>query len=189
MKKISFGTPEWNSELITAYSFRFTENPKFTQKNGYITTVVNKEHPEGFDNISLLSKEKHTVGVKATLRCAFEDLGCPEIIIVPEAEDCPDGEIRYGACFEIVLWKNGVNVWRHYRDGGRCHWHLRLGDTFNVTENDIHTLTVTVEENYIVYDVDGKQTKLRVEDLPESFYIGVTACEGIVRLYDYTVEQ
>ena len=58
----------------------------------------------------------------------------------------------------------------------------------NVTENDIHTLTVTVEENYIIYNVDGKQTKLRVEDLPESFYIGITACEGIARLYDYTVE-
>ena len=189
MKKISFATPEWNNELTTAYSFRFTENPKFTQKDGYITTAVNKEHREGFDNISLLPRQKCTAGVKATLRCAFEGVGCPEIIIVPEAENCPDGETRYGACFEIVLWKNGVNVWRHFREeDGRCHWHLRVGDTFNVTENDIHTLTVTVEENYIVYNVDGKQTKLRTEDLPKEFYIGITACEGIARLYDYTIE-
>lgn len=188
MKKIDFSTAAWNEELNTAYSFRFTENPKFTQKDGHITTLPNSEHREGFDNISLLTKEKYTLGVKATLRCAFEDLGCPEIILVPKIESCPDGETRYGACFEVVLWKNGINVWRHFRDDGRCHWHLRLGDTFNVTENDIHTLTVTVEENYITYDVDGNVTKLRTEDLPKEFYLGITACEGIVRLYDYTIE-
>ncbi len=188
MKKINFGTAEWNNELTTAYSFRFTENPKFTQKDGYITTVVNKEHREGFDNISLLTKEKYSAGVTATLRCAFEDIGCPEIIIVENTEDCPDGETRYGACFEVVLWKNGINVWRHFRDDGRCHWHLRLGDTFDVSENDIHTLTVTVEEQYLVIDIDGRGIKLRTEDLPKEFHIGLTACEGIVRLYDYTVE-
>lgn len=188
MKNINFGASGWENELTTAYSYRFSENPKFTQKDGYITTVVNKEHREGFDNISLLTKEKYTAGVKATLRCAFEDVGCPEIIIVENAEDCEDGEVRYGACFEVVLWKNGVNVWRHFRDGGRCHWHLRLGDSFNVTENDIHTLTVTVEEQYLVINVDGKRIKLRVEDLPKEFHVGLTACEGIVRLYDYEVE-
>ncbi len=188
MKKISFANSDWNGALDVAYSFRFTENPKFTQKDGYITTTVNKEHREGFDNISLITKEKYGAGVKATLRCAFEDIGCPEIIIVPNVEACEDGETRYGACFEIVLWKNGINVWRHFRDDGRCHWHLRLGNEFDVTENDIHTLTVAVEENYLSVDVDGRSFRLRVEDLPESFHIGVTGCEGIVRLYDYTVE-
>jgi hypothetical protein len=189
MQYVNFGKKGWENELTTAYTFRYVENPKFTQKDGHITTAVNKEHKEGFDNISMLTKEKVSAGVTATLRCSFDDIGCPEIIIVPETELCPDGEVRYGACFEVVLWKNGINVWRHFREeDGRCHWHLRLGDTFNVTEGDIHTLTVNVEEYYLNIDVDGHKIRLRVEDIPEKFYIGLTACEGIVRLYDYKVE-
>ncbi|MBE6583035.1 MAG: hypothetical protein E7648_07220 [Ruminococcaceae bacterium] len=189
MQTVKFDKAGWENELTTAYTFRYVENPKFTQKDGYVTTAVNKNHREGFDNISMLTHEKQTAGVTATLHCAFEDIGCPEIIIVPETEKCPDGEYRYGACFEVVLWKNGINVWRHFREeDGRCHWHLRLGDTFNVSENDIHTLTVNVEEYYLNIDVDGHKIRLRVEDIPKEFYIGLTACEGIVRIYDYTVE-
>lgn len=188
MKTIRFDKSGWESELVTAYSFRFTEAPRFRQESGYITTAVNKEHREGFDNISLVTKKKYTAGVTATLRCAFEELGCPEIIIVPELESCPDGELRYGACFEVIPWKNGLNVWRHYRDDGRCHWHLRLGETFDLSENDIHTLTVNVEEYYLNIDLDGRKLRLRNDDLPKEFHLGITACEGIVRLYDYEVK-
>ena len=114
MKKIYFGDAAWKKELTQCYSFRFTETPDFTQNADHISTGVNKDHREGFDNISLLSPQPYTAGVKASLRCAFEGMGCPEIIIVEKPEKCEDGAVRYGACFEVVLYKNGVNVWRHY---------------------------------------------------------------------------
>lgn len=90
--------------------------------------------------------------MKATFRCAFDGLGCPEILIVEKTEDCPDGAIRYGACFEVVLWKNGVNVWRHYMDeaGHRCYWHKRLGLNLPVAEGAPHELQVEIIRNYIV---------------------------------------
>lgn len=189
MKKINFGTGSWKKELIQAYSFRFTETPDFTQTEDYITTAVNASHREGFDNISLLFPETYGIGVNAKLRCAFEGVGCPEIILVEKPEICDDGAVRYGACFEIVLWKNGVNVWRHYMDEAdhRCWWHKRLGLTMPVTENEIHELEVAVEENYIIFSVDGVGVKLRTEDLPETFYVGLTACEGIARVYSMEI--
>lgn len=191
MKKISFGNEAWKQDLMTAYSFRFTESPKFIQRADHITTSANNKHREGFDNISLLSHEKYEKGVKAKLRCAFDGLGCPEIIIVEKTEDCSDGAVRYGACFEVVLWKNGVNVWRHYMDEAdhRCFWHKRLGLSMPVAEGDIHELEVEIIENYIVFSVDGVGVKLRAQDLPERFHIGITACEGIVRLFDFEIEQ
>lgn len=179
----------WQQMLTQAYSFRFTETPDFTQKEDCITTAVNPNHREGFDNISLISKEKYGVGATATLHCAFEELGCPEIILVPEAETCEDGAVRYGACFETVLWKNGINVWRHYRDEGKCHWHLRMGLTYSVAENAIHELKVQVLENALSITLNGQNTVLRTEDLPQSFHFGVTACEGIARLYDFKIEE
>lgn len=191
MKKISFGSESWKQALTTAYSFRFTERPEFLQMADHITTAVNSGHREGFDNISLLSREKYERGVKATLRCAFDGLGCPEIILVEKTEDCADSAVRYGACFEVVLWKNGVNVWRHYMDEAdhRCYWHKRLGLSLPVTEGDVHELQVEVIRNYIVFSIDGVGVKLRTEDLPDTFHIGVTACEGIVRLYDLAIDQ
>ena len=188
--KINFANSDWKKELTTAYSFRFTETPEFTQKGDHVTTVVNTNHREGFDNISLLYTENtFSSDVTAKLTCSFDDIGCPEIIIVKKPETCEDGAVRYGECFEVVLWKNGVNVWRHFMDENyKCSWHKRLGLNTSFTEGDIHNLTVTIKKNYISFDVDGISTDLRVEDIFDNFYVGITACEGIVRLYDFSIE-
>ena len=187
--KISFAKDgNWKEALTQAYSFRFTETPDFTQLEDCISTAVNPDHREGFDNISLLSKERFETGVTATLRCAFEDVGCPEIILVEEAEQCSDGAVRYGGCFEVIPWKNGMNVWRHYREvNGCCHWHIRLWLTFELEENRIHELTVQVLDKQLVITLNGQKTILRTEDLPHRFHVGVTACEGIARLYDLEI--
>lgn len=186
---IDFSKDCWSDgDLTTAYSFRFTETPKFTQEQDHIRTAVNPQHREGFDNISLLSKQTYTAGVTATLHCAFEALGCPEIILVEHLEDCDDGAIRYGACFEVVLYKNGINVWRHYREDGRCFWHKRLGLEYPVAENTIHELCVKVQENDLEITLNGQKTILHTEDLPKSFHVGLTGCEGIARLYDLRIE-
>lgn len=188
--KVSFKKDLWSEkDLLTAYSFRFTETPLFTQEDDHIATCVNQNHREGFDNISLLTPIRFTYGAKATLRCAFEGLGCPEIILVPEMEQCEDGAIRYGACFEVVLWKSGINVWRHYREKEKCFWHKRLGMTFSNEENKMHELSLLVKEQELEITLNGQKTTLRTEDIPERFYLGVTGCEGIVRLYDLCIEE
>ena len=191
MKTVNFGSADWKKELVQAYTFRYVETPDFTQCEDHITTAVNPDHKEGFDNISLLFPETFTAGVKAKLRCSFDDLGCPEIILVEKPEKCEDGAVRYGSCFEIVLYKNGVNIWRHYMDepGHKCHWHKRIGRKKPVAEKDSHEREVEVIENYINFSVDGVSLQVRTEDLFKEFYVGATACEGIVRLYELGVEQ
>ena len=187
---IDFSKGCWEEkEFTTCYSFRFTETPRFTQEADHIRTAVNPDHREGFDNISLLTRETYTAGVTATIHCAFEGVGCPEIILAEEMEECEDGAIRYGACFETVLWRNGINVWRHYREEGRCFWHLRMGLEYPVAESKIHELRVQVLEQDLVIWLDGQKTTLHTEDLPKTFHMGLTGCEGIARIYDWKVEQ
>ena len=187
--KISFAKDgNWKEQMFTAYSYRFTETPEFTQLDDCITTAVNPNHREGFDNISLLTRERYELGVTATLRCAFDGLGCPEIILVEEPEQCDDGAIRYGGCFEVIPWKNGMNVWRHFREeDGCCHWHIRLWLTFPLAEKDIHELKVQVLDKQLVITLNGSRTILRTEDLPHKFHLGVTGCEGIARMYDLDI--
>ena len=190
MKKTSFARDAWNkNDFTVAYSHRFTETPAFTQMEDCIANAVNPEHREGFDNISLLTNETFGLGSKAEIHCSFEGLGCPEIIIVETPEKCDDGAVRYGACFEAVLYKGGLNIWRHYREDGRCFWHKRLGLEFEVAENIPHSLAVEIGEKQMILTVDGQRAVLRTEDLPERFHWGITVCEGIARVYDFAAEN
>ncbi len=189
MIRTVFGQNQWNpDDFILAYSHRFTETPAFTQNSNHISNRVNPNHREGFDNISLLTKETYSSGAKAEITCSFEGLGCPEIIFVEKPELCEDGATRYGACFEIVLYTDGVNVWRHFREDGKCFWHKRLGVNFPVEENVPHHLTAEYKDNYLTVTVDGHKFTLRTEDMFEQFHFGLTLCEGIARVYDMETE-
>lgn len=183
------GGSGWEDRLMTAYTFRFVQTPAFTQEQDHIRTAENPAHPEGYDNISLLSKETYRAGASVTMHCAFEGLGCPQIIIVETVERCSDGAMRYGACFEVSLYENGINVWRHYRENGECTWHQRLGVEYPVAENCVHALTVRVLTDMLEITLNGQKTLLRTEDLPEHFHLGLTACEGIARVYDLKIEN
>ncbi len=190
MQHFSFARADRNNSLLQAYTFRFTETPTPAQQDTCIASMPNPAHTEGYDNVSFLTPQQYAPGAAATLRCSFEGLGCPEIILVPAAQRCDDGALRYGACLEVVLYKNGINVWRHYRDAaGQCSWHKRLGWEFSPAENTVHTLRVATRPQYLDIQVNDAKTTLRVDDLFENFHFGITLCEGIARAYDLDVEQ
>lgn len=189
MDKIIFSSGSFQKQLNIAHTWRYTEKPMPHFRDGFVLCDVNKEHSEGFDNFALISKAGYSAPVSASLTCDFEGCGCPEIIIVPEPERDSDGDVRYGACFEVVLYRDGLNIWRHYRENGECSWHKRLGAVFSVPEGVKHVLEVTVKDGYIDVSVDGISFSLRTEDLPDRFSIGFAACEGVVRLYEATISS
>jgi len=182
--KINFGDKTWQDQLSWANTYRYAESPRLSQLDDCIKGDVNKEHPEGFDNAAVMCKDKFSGEAHAALTCSFEGCGCPEVIIVPQPETDENGILRYGACYEIVLYKDGVNVWRHFRDDGKCHWHKHLGVLFPVEEKIKHTLDVTVKDKYITVNVDKMKLSVRCDDMFDSFQLGFAACEGVVRLYN-----
>lgn len=176
----------WERQMCLAHTYRFDETPAFTQEQDHIRSAANPNHPEGFDNVSLLTRETCGVGAAITMRCSFTGLGCPEIMIIEDLAEC-GGAMRYGAGFEIALYENGFNVWRHYCENGQCAWHQRLGVEYPVAEDTVHTLTVRILENMLEITLNGQKTLLHTPDLPEKFHLGVTACEGIARIYDLEI--
>ena len=187
-EQYSFASNGWKDHMQHVYSFRFTETPEFTQEADYITTAVNPDHRQGYDNITLLSHNAYSVGVKVSVHCAFDGLGCPALIMVKNPEKHSDGVVRYDECFEVVLWKNGVNIWRYYIDeDNKCRWRKRLEFKMPVPEKDIHELEMLVEKDHIAFNLDGISAKLRAEDLFDTFYLGINACEGIARFYDLEI--
>ena len=143
--KISFSENAWQTgELDYAYSYRFDETPVFVQKPDCIENRENPGATYGFDNISLLTPKKYGPGTTISTRCAFRNLGAPLLVLSPWMEKDRRGANRYGDYIEVVLWKNGVNVWQMWYRDGEVTWKQLLGVDFPVSEEKIHSLSVTV---------------------------------------------
>ena len=184
--KISFSENDWHSGgLVYAYSYRFEETPVFLQKPDCIENRENPGAAYGFDNISLLTPEKFGPGTTVTARCAFEELGAPLLVLSPWMETDSRGVNRYGDYIEVVLWKNGVNVWRMWYRNGEVTWKQLLGVDFPISEGEIHEIGVTVGTDTLEITTDGRRMLLGVEGLYPTFHVGLNACEGINRFYTF----
>lgn len=187
---ICFKKDAWDETAIThAYTYRFPDTNRFIQHDDCIENAENPTIDFGYDYLSLITREKYPLGTTITTHCKFSGLAAPLLIFSDNLDLCEDGSYRYGNYFEVVLYKDGINVWRLWREAdGTVTWHKRLGAEFPVTENEMHTLSVTLEENYFVIDLDGMKFNLRAEDLFPSFYLGITGCEGPCLFYDMSIE-
>ena len=102
------------------------------------------------------------------------------------------GVLRYGEYLEIVLYKNGVNVWRMWYDpavtvNGGVSWKKLMGVEFPVTEDEIHTLVCEVKADSLRIEADGRRMSLYIPDLYPDFHAGIDACEGVNRFYSFDV--
>ena len=189
-KNISFIPGGWdNGELVYAYSYRFEETPVFLQREDCIENRKNDGAVYGFDNISLLTSEKYGPETTVTARCAFEDLGAPLIVLADSMARDSRGVCRYGDYLEVVLWKNGVNVWRMWMVNGTVTWKQLLGVEFPVSEGEAHTLSVTAHADSLEITADGRKMWLHVPELYPAFHVDINACEGINRFYSFRVSK
>lgn len=189
-KNISFIPGGWdNGELVYAYSYRFEETPVFLQREDCIENRKNDGAVYGFDNISLLTSEKYGPETTVTARCAFEDLGAPLIVLADSMARDSRGVCRYGDYLEVVLWKNGVNVWRMWMENGTVTWKQLLGVEFPVSEGEAHTLSVTAHADSLEITADGRKMWLHVPELYPAFHVDINACEGINRFYSFRVSK
>ena len=87
----------------------------------------------------------------------------------------------------MVLYKNGINVWRMRYRGGKVTWKKLLGAEFPVSTGEVHELTAVVGEETLRIEADGRVMTLLLEDMYPSFHAGIDACEGINRFYDLEI--
>lgn len=186
---INFARNAWNMDDITyAYSYRFEDVPEFTQFEDHVENRADPNGPGGYEYISVMSRKQYGPGTRITTHCSFEDDGAPLIVLADKMYTDPRGVVRYGEYMEVVLYKNGVNVWRMWYREGKVTWKKLLGVQFPVTTGDIHTLSVTAGEDNLRVEADEHTMTLLVPDMYTSFHAGIDACEGINRFYDMTVD-
>lgn len=193
MKKIRFARGQWaDSSLVHVYSYRFDDRPVFVQEDDCIRNspkIANPAGPDDYDYITLLTKEKYEAGVTIGAEFSFEDLGAPLLVLTDEIiED--HGERRYGNYYEVVMYKDGINVWKLWmQEDRKVVWHKLMGVKFPVTQGERHTLRAKINRDTIEITADERSMMLRVADLPARFHVGLSGCEGMNRFYEMTIDQ
>ena len=186
---IHFSRNAWSSDdLVYAYSYRFTDRPVFTQFDDHIENKADPDGPGGYEYISILTPRQYGTGTSVSTHVSFEGDGAPLIVLADKLYREPDGTLRFGEYIEVVLYKNGINVWRMWYQDGKVTWKKLMGVQYPVTTGELHTLTVTAGEEGLNIAADDRTMSVYIPDMYRSFHAGINACEGINRFYDMTVD-
>lgn len=188
--QINFSKDAWSMEgLVPAYTYRFEETPVFVQEEDCIRNSQNKEFSQGYDNVTLMSDRDWGPGTRITTRCAFEHFGAPLFVIAEKLHTDSRGVLRYGDYLEVVLYENGINVWRMWRRDGKVTWKKLMNVDFPVSAGEIHTLSAKIDADRVHVEADGHKMSVYIPDLYPSCYLGINACEGINRFYSLEIEE
>ena len=185
----NFARGQWNMDTLTyAYTYRFPETPAFIQSDTCIENKKNPDFGQGFDNVTLLTKELHFPGTRVSTRCSFDHYGAPLITIADKLDTDENGVKRFGNYFEVVIYESGINVWQMYYRDGKVSWDCLMRVEFPVSPMEIHTLTVEIQEHKLFITADDHNMMLYIKDMYPSFHVGINACEGVNHFYSMSVE-
>ena len=187
--EITFTKGNWERYFQYAYTWRFPETPKFRQEEKCIVNTKDGIRQNGCDFTSIMLKEPYEKGAKFTYTTSFESYGAPLLVITDRLEADEEGILRFGNYYEVVLWYQGVNIWDIRRENGeiRIEWLLR--NDFPVEPGKIYEVTVELGKKRLKIQVDGHYFEISIPELPETAYVGLTACEGINRFYSLKAEK
>ena len=186
----TFTPGAWEDKnLQYAYSWRFERFPQFRQEADCIENNPIPDVENDFDYMGLMTPERYGPGTTLSVKMRFENLAAPMLLLSWEHELDDEGHVRTLEYYEIVIWKYGLNVWRHYTNSRVPGHYLTLGAAFSLEESTIHTLKAEILSHRVKLTVDGGHSlDLYLPDLPESLNLGFCACEGICGIYDMEID-
>ncbi len=184
------------SDFNYAYSFLPKEHKEFDFREDCIANYK-EGHPEEFDYVSIITKKKYTAGVTFRAKCSFEKFGAPLIVFTDDVSPDEKGTLIYGLHFEAVAWEGGCNVWHVAPTPGAEHpikSSLISFAGFPIEPNEVSEISVTVKKQNgrpcrLTVEINGHVFGCENADIPEEFHIGITACEGANKFYEFTIEE
>ena len=156
--------------------------------------IKNSYNPdiEDWDYISILTKKKYKNGAKLSTHCTFEKYGAPIIVFSNDYTTDEKGDNFYGLHFEVVAYEKGCNIWHIYPlpAGSRTPIatpKIGFGE-FVIEGGEMVDMTVEVIGKKIKVTMNGHTIETENEHIPDEFHVGLTACEGVNRFYDFTID-
>lgn len=193
MEKFVFTKDGWDkTKLAHVYSSVAKTFVPFTQEGNCIVSGYNPEI-DYYDYISLSDRKKHTEGVTVRTKCSFDAFGAPLIVFANDVFEDEHG-YRYGLNYEFVVWEGGCNVWRvETTPPGSEKTFIStpiVQVKFPIEEKSIVSLEAKMSGRKLVeIKVNDYSFAVRLEDLSETFYVGIAGCEGVNRFYELEIEN
>ena len=141
------------------------------------------------NHTSMVYKKKFKGDMTISSTTAFADRMAPAIVIVSKLGDAVDGSKVFDEHIEIVIWDEGVNIWRLHTVDGKSLWEKTAFWKFKLTKNNMYKLEVTKTGKALSVKVDGQTMGYVDSSLQEEYYVGITGCEGVNRFYNFTVKN
>ncbi len=194
----SFGRGQWNSdEWIMAKRPDVDNEAPWVQHEDYISNekevveskLVEGHTPKPSAHNSMVNKQKISGDFTATATMMFEDKQAPSIMLAQVLEQDTQGRTQYQEHVEVVMYHQGINVWRHHFKNGKSNWAKLMYVRFPLEKAKPYTLAVTRKGTEINISIDGHICGYRDERLANELYLGVTADEGVNRIYNFEVKQ
>ena len=138
---------------------------------------------------SMVYKQKLTGSVTIAATMAFAHEMAPLIVLAPNFPENAKGQKEYVEHFEVVIFNEGVNVWRHFVQDGKLTYRKAAFAKFSLKKDTKYSLEVNKKGKTLTVSVAGHTLGYYDEALPDSFYVGITGCEGLNRFYDFSVHR
>jgi uncharacterized protein YbcI len=175
----SFAQEEWEPE-----DFYFVASAKYSYRLPFIQQehcISNHALDNGAAYISMVTRQRFGNEVKITARCAFDYYGAPLIVITDDIQHLPNGDMQMGRHWEIAVLEGGINIWELSLAAGQVI-SCKLGYArFPVSAGVPFALEVEIVGDTITASLGAHSCRVENVALPESYHVGITACEGINR--------
>jgi hypothetical protein len=192
----TFATGNWKqADWLRVKSPQGEHFGGWVQRDGYIAnTVPSKASPEElqgkysaetFSCMVYKERIKGDVSVASTMSFAYKM--APLILLTANLSEDAKGRKQCAERFEIVIFDEGVNIWRHFVQDGKLTYRKAAFVNLRLEKDTKYRLKVTKTGKTLTVSVAGHTFGYIDDGLPESFFVGITGCEGLNRFYDFTV--
>lgn len=158
---------------------------EWAQQEEYIENKEASSH--GFTSMILRREWRGDFRISAGM--AFMERMAPSIVLAWGLGSDAQNHPEYREFIEIVLWDGGVNCWLHSRENDKPVWVKSVYCRFPIEKEIRHQLEVARKGKELAITVGEHSFGYHVDVLPDDLSIGVTAAEGINRLYDFTLRE
>jgi len=167
-------------------------DPKWTDEDLY------KNHQADVYS-SLILTNRFRGNVTFSSKMSFDHRMAPSLVIAGEFAKDAQGRMAFRDHYEIVLFEDGLNVWRHRRpNGGKSEIEKVAYALHAFKKLTPYVLSVEVRRlkaygGRLTTDIkvvaDGVTVGFRDETAPAVYSIGLLGSEGRCRFYDLTVDD
>lgn len=137
--------------------------------------------------VSLMTRNKIKPGVKVSSHMSFYPQMAPVLTFNNQFRLRPDGDYAFDKQVEVVIYNEGINVWRHFGPGIDPNYVRICYANFELLPDKIYNMEVEIKDAEMKISVDNRVIGCYVPELTEPFHAGILGCEGLNRFYDLTI--